>query len=330
MDASPGSPRLITDVQFSVVRKGYDPDEVDNFLEKLSEAVGKLQAQLRQSAALADSAEVRVAEAMRAREEAESRLAALQAGSGAAVVPLVNRASEEDAEAASSVLVMAQRTADATVNEARASAAQMIADAEAEASRLLATAQSQADEAFRELERRRATLSADNEALDAFLTEQRAVLAAGVARIQSVLDDPSALRLAPSPVGPPEPGSFVAPASVPPKAETPPSITPPPAAAVAPTVSKSEPVEPPVSSPPTDPSPVVRPAPGHSSSPAMVTAEDLEPSPMFGDAPVEPGPPTEAVSIFDVTEDFLAEGDDADEAMRRFFDADFDDDRFGR
>ena len=50
------------------------------------------------------------------------------------------------------------------------------------------------------------------------------------------------------------------------------------------------------------------------------------------DHPEPVGPPTELVTVFDLEDEFLAEDDeDADDAMRRFFDADFGDEpRFER
>jgi len=53
METTPGTPHLLTDVRFSVSRKGYDPDEVDNFLERVSAAVAQLQDKLRQATASA-------------------------------------------------------------------------------------------------------------------------------------------------------------------------------------------------------------------------------------------------------------------------------------
>lgn len=306
MDATPGTPHLLTDVRFSVSRKGYDPDEVDNFLERVSAAVAQLQDKLRQATADAETAKAREQEAVRAQTQLKGRIAELESGGAvqvvaAPVVPIITRSGDEEAEAAASVLVMAQRTADSTVNEARTNSAQMLIEAEQEASRILGVARVQADESLRDLERARNNLAADNAALEAFVNEQRAVLAGGVSRIQAVLDDPSALRVSPAPVA-------VAP------------ITP--VAAVA-TPVQDAPV----------PEPVEEPA-----DVAIVTVDDLDdsaPAKLFPseENPVDSGPPTAAVSIFDANEDdFLSDSDDdADAAMRRFFDADFEDDeRFGR
>jgi cell division initiation protein len=205
MDATPGTPHLLTDVRFSVSRKGYDPDEVDNFLERVSAAVAQLQDKLRQATADAETAKAREQEAVRAQTQLKGRIAELESGGAvqvvaAPVVPIITRSGDEEAEAAASVLVMAQRTADSTVNEARTNSAQMLIEAEQEASRILGVARVQADESLRDLERARNNLAADNAALEAFVNEQRAVLAGGVSRIQAVLDDPSALRVSPAPV----------------------------------------------------------------------------------------------------------------------------------
>jgi cell division initiation protein len=313
MEATPGTPHLLTDVRFSVSRKGYDPDEVDNFLERVSAAVAQLQDKLRQATTDAEAAKAREHEAQRAVAQFKARIADLEAGGAIAVVaapvvPIITRSGDEEAEAAASVLVMAQRTADSTVNEARTSSAQMLVDAEQEASRILGVARAQADEAIRDLERTRNNLAADNAALEAFVNEQRAVLTGGVSRIQAVLDDPSALRVSPAPVA-------AAPVVI---------IEPAPATVPVVEVAAAE-------FRPVDVSEEL-------SDSAIITTEEIEnngPAKLFPSERSEAGSgsPTESVSIFQTDDDaFLADSDDdADAAMRRFFDADFEDDeRFGR
>ena len=300
METTPGTPHLLTDVRFSVSRKGYDPDEVDNFLERVSAAVAQLQDKLRQATATAEAAEARAADAVRTESRLQARIAELESGAAApasaVVAPLRSVDPTLEAEQASSVLVMAQRTADATVNEARTNAAQMLSESEVEASRILAAAKAQADEAIRDLERTRRELAADNAALDAFLAEQRAVISNGLSRIQAVLDDPAALRIGAPPV----------------------DLDPPVAASAAPAPVVAD-VR--VSSP--DPEPEVF---------QPVLAEDSgwnpDPSPtgLFSDDGDGGGLSTAAVPTID--DEFLSDDDDdADAAMRRFFDADFDDDR---
>ena len=81
-----GTPHLLTDVRFSVARKGYDPDEVDNFLERVSAAVAQLQEKLRHATAAQEAAETRAADAIRNESRLQSRIAELEASGGAPVV----------------------------------------------------------------------------------------------------------------------------------------------------------------------------------------------------------------------------------------------------
>lgn len=298
METTPGTPHLLTDVRFSVSRKGYDPDEVDNFLERVSAAVAQLQDKLRQATSMAEAAEARAADAVRSESRLQARISELESGvavstAPAVVAPIRTVDPSIDAEQASSVLVMAQRTADATINEARTNAAQMLTESEVEASRILSAAKAQADEALRDLDNARRELAADNAALEAFLAEQRAVIANGLSRIQAVIDDPAALRVGTPPV------EFASPTAIEP------GPAPVPAAPVR--VQEPEVFQP-------------------------VLADDSSWSPetsttgLFADNDSDSGPATAAVPALD--DEFLAEDDDdADAAMRRFFDADFDDDR---
>jgi cell division initiation protein len=327
MESTSGTPHLLTDVRFSVARKGYDPDEVDNFLERVSAAVAQLQDKLRQATADAEAAEGRAAEASRQQTILQARVDKLEddlATAGAAPAAAPARAPEDDAAEASKVLVLAQRTADAAVAEARATASQRVAEADAEAARILAAARTEADESasrqrealaaeVRSLEESRAKLAGDIAALDRYLDDQRTSLGGALDRIRAVLDDPSALRLGAAPVT-----STV---------EVPSEPT---AVAV---------VEP-------EPEPEREPEPEPEPEPVTVVIEDdIEvvddapepeaPSSLFArdEQHVPADPPTSPVAVFDAEaveaeEQFLG-GDDpeADAAMRRFFEADLEDDQ---
>jgi cell division initiation protein len=293
------TPQLLTDIQFKVARKGYDPTEVDAFLERLSGAVAQMQDRLRQANAVAESAERRAADAERALSSLQARITELESGtvgSASSVSP------EVEAEQAASVLAMAQRTADAVVNDARTSAAKLVSDAESEASNIVRDAQATAEASIGDLDARRRNLQADAVALEAFLAEQRASLSADVSRIQAVLDDPRALRVAPLP------DSDAADSD-----------------AIDDDEQFAEPVVP-SSDFPTMATPVVE--------STLVTRDDIAET----TSDTAAGGATGA-KLFDADADdddenaqlFGATDDDADEAMRKFFDADFeDDDRFGR
>ena len=299
METTPGTPHLLTDVRFSVSRKGYDPDEVDNFLERVSAAVAQLQDKLRQATSTAEAAEARAADAVRNESRLQARISELETGVAAAptpavVAPIRSVDPSIDAEQASSVLVMAQRTADATINEARTNAAQMLTESEVEASRILSAAKTQTDDALRDLDKTRRELAADNAALEAFLSEQRAVIANGLSRIQAVIDDPTALRVGTPPV------EFASPSVIQEPTPAPAPVAP---------VRVPEPE-------------VFQPVLADESS----WTPESSSAGLFADDEADSGPATAAVPALD--DEFLAEDDDdADAAMRRFFDADFDDDR---
>jgi len=342
MESTTGTPHLLTDVRFTVARKGYDPDEVDNFLERVSAAVAQLQEKLRQATANAEAADGRATEAARAQtllqakvDKLEGDLASARTEAPAAAPA---RSTEDDAAEVSKVLVLAQRTADAAVAEARASATQTVADADAEAKRIVTAARSEADETaarqreavaaeVQSLEESRAKLSGDIAALDRYLDDQRSSLTGALERIRTVLEDPSSLRLANAPVTshmevPPDEPVVVASAAPPHDAE--------------PTIDLSSTAE-----------PEIAPASEVTSShgtPAADPVHDVPPTAnsLFGahDAPSGAAPVvagTGPVAVFDAEaeeaeERFLGPGDEeSDAAMRRFFEADFEDDqRFGR
>jgi DivIVA domain-containing protein len=111
------NPQRIRDTRFKPAKRGYDPAEVDAFLE---EAAASLEAAQNDATAMEARARAAVA-----------RLQELsQAGGETGAAP---RASVDESETISRTLLLAQRTADAT-----------IADAQTEADRLLEAARDQA------------------------------------------------------------------------------------------------------------------------------------------------------------------------------------------
>ena len=212
-----GTPHLLTDVKFSERRRGYDPEEVDNFLERVSSAVAQLQDKLREATARAEEADARVADAKRAQATAESELARAGSNSVPPVVSVASADPEADADKASKILLMAQRTADATIDDAnstaqqtlsdaRTTAAGLVAEAEAEAQTTKADAQREADELIeqrrsvvvrevRDLEELKTTVQSDIDVLGAHLDDQRARIRRGVEALALVLDDPDGLRV---------------------------------------------------------------------------------------------------------------------------------------
>jgi len=211
------TPHLLTDVKFSERRKGYDPEEVDNFLERVSTAVAQLQDKLREATTRAEEADTKIADAEKSRTVAEAQVEKLKADLAQAPVG----GGHADVDSASKVLLLAQKTADAAIEEANATAAKTVADAKAKALTVVAEAEQDAErvrtdarrqadqlvqerstavlEEVRGLEDVRDQLNRDVEALNRHLDEQRAAVRGGIESLQRVIDDPSALRSAPTP-----------------------------------------------------------------------------------------------------------------------------------
>ncbi len=330
--AMDGTPRLLTDVRFSERRRGYDPEEVDNFLEKVSAAVAQLQEKLRQATITAEEADARVAAAQRAQAAAEQELEVLRAtGSNQISVAPAPADSAADVERASSILLMAQRTADATIEEARTKAASILRDSESEADRVRSEAQEAASAAVHDLEGRREELRADVDALQAWLEEQRRQLRSGIEALQQLVDDPAVLNARALPLlrstrfeqgaaGEPHPGPEEVVEAGPPTQ-------------LVEAAELFEEVE--ETSGPIPVSPV-EPAPIQASAPPEPQPDAVEvPVPPAPEPPAPPAPPAPPSSVPAggpaVDADPLGPADEeADAAMRAFFENDFgDDDRHG-
>jgi DivIVA domain-containing protein len=116
------SPAAITGVEFDQVRKGYDPEQVRSFLNQIARGVESMKGQLAEEQNRTRQAQARLAEAASVARPAETA----------------------DAESISRALVLAQRTADAAIAEARAQAASIVAAAEERAQGLANDAEAKA------------------------------------------------------------------------------------------------------------------------------------------------------------------------------------------
>lgn len=214
--------RVLHDAEFREAKRGYHTQDVDEFLERLAIAVDRQDAALREARQRLAAAEQRAA-------EAERRLEELQRGGAP---------SSDADETLKRTLVLAQRTADAAIREAEERAARMVAAAEDEAARLLAEAQEATAQAYadaeeearraqhaartrvlhelQELEATREQLRADVELYEQHIEEQRERLRVAMRELQTIIEDPAALRAAPvpeaTPVHIPEPQPEPAPA----------------------------------------------------------------------------------------------------------------------
>ena len=136
----------IQNVSFSIDRKGYDVDEVDVFLEHVAEEVAAMNKQIEDlEDALAEAQSKKEAPAASAPEapaapapaadvaEYEKRIADLEA-------QLAEKTANDSA--ISQALIVAQRSADDILSNARAEASGIIKDADEEADRIIGKAES--------------------------------------------------------------------------------------------------------------------------------------------------------------------------------------------
>lgn len=223
------TPQVINEVEFHQRMRGYDPDEVDDFLERVAVAVSRLHDEVGQARGRIAAAEQRAADAERRGRDAGDGGSAFahrappepasERGGGDAAP-----ASADDATAAAQAefetlkrtLVLAQRTADAAIREADEEAARTTAAAQARADGLLAEASSEAHRMVRAaeqdarkahedtrlrlikevgaLESARDALKGDVGTFERHIDEQRTRLRGTVTELQRLLDDPGRLR----------------------------------------------------------------------------------------------------------------------------------------
>jgi len=132
------SPQTVRNTSFRVVKKGYDPDEVDAFKDQVATVVETAQNQ-------ATAMEARARAAVAKLQEVTS-----QVGAAPAPVQASAPAVAGDTEVISRTLLLAQRTADAAVAEARREAELLLSSAREEAGRVLDSAKGIASKAVDE------------------------------------------------------------------------------------------------------------------------------------------------------------------------------------
>ena len=122
-------------VEFRLGLRGYDVDEVDDYLEKVAVEADAMQEQLRQATDRLRQAADRIAQLEANRPEPAAEVAA--PAPEATPIPAVAAATTDSLQR---TLEMAQRFVDQTKQESEAEAARVVADANAEAARLKAEA----------------------------------------------------------------------------------------------------------------------------------------------------------------------------------------------
>lgn len=197
------SAQTIRTAEFTTVKKGYDPDEVDAFRDEVAAAFEAAQSQ---AAAMESRARAAVARLQEVSQQAAAsgREAATPSGGVAVAQP------SGDTEVISRTLLLAQRTADSTVAEARAEAKALTSSAREEASRVVDDARAlttkMVDEAKVEARRskedeiaraenevqallaRRDFLLADVDQLEQYIQAQRERLRDTAVELQDIVD----------------------------------------------------------------------------------------------------------------------------------------------
>lgn len=204
--------RLLEQAEFSRTKRGYAPEEVDDFLDRAVAMATKVEARLTQAMAQ-EKADPAPTEPDQVDVEAEvARRVEVALAEQAAKAPATPEAPDDDEaiDEVSRTLVLAQRTADAAVKEAREDAARLLADAEGRVAEAKADLAKQMDGERSEAQRRlgeeiavlegaREALRSDVGVLERHVEEQRNQLRSTVNELQRLLDDPAGFRLAPSP-----------------------------------------------------------------------------------------------------------------------------------
>jgi DivIVA domain-containing protein len=191
---------LLDNAAFREAKKGYNTQDVDEFIEQVKVEYQRHEALVREARQRAEAVDARVAEAERRAAEAEQRALT----------------TTDDDDMLKRTLVLAQRTADAAIKEAEEQASRTLSSAQDQAARMLAdaqeaTARARADaetearraqeeartrvlSELRDLEAARDQLHADVDTLERHLEEQRDRIRLSTRELQRLLDDPAALR----------------------------------------------------------------------------------------------------------------------------------------
>src|SRR5918994_1649476 len=133
------NPQLIRETRFKQAKRGYDPAEVESFLEEAAAALETAQNEATAMEAKARAAVARLQELSRQAGDAPSGEAAAEAPPAD-----VARTHVDESETISRTLLLAQRTADTTVAEAQAEADRLLSSARDDAAANLDKARAEA------------------------------------------------------------------------------------------------------------------------------------------------------------------------------------------
>ena len=203
------TPQSVRATGFKTVRKGYDPAEVDGFKDRVASAIESAQ---NQATAMEARARAAVAKLQELTQSGAAKEESATPAAGAAA-PAQEQAPQEqapeaakraelgsdDAETISRTLLLAQRTADTTVAEAKAEAAAILVAARAEATKIVddakvegrkanETERIRAENEVQALVARRDFLVGDVDSLEQHIVTQRERLRDTASALQEMID----------------------------------------------------------------------------------------------------------------------------------------------
>lgn len=187
------SPQLLREVEFREQWRGYNPDEVDDFLERLAVALEEVQARLRETADRATHAERRILDASGDDDELRRTLVLARRTADAAL--------EEARAEAGEIVAEAERRAEELRSDAERVSVQLREEAERHAAQVRAEAESRAEAELGELADRRRQLAGEADALQAYVNDQRHRLHQELREQLAWIEQPGRLEM-PAPPGP--------------------------------------------------------------------------------------------------------------------------------
>ncbi len=212
------------EIEFHERYRGYDPDEVDAFVDRVARAAAEMRGRIAELHERVDAAEARgggVGTHSDAEETLTRTLVLAQRTADAAIAEARQEADRMTADAATSaqaILSAAEAEAQMTLRDAQAEAADslkaaddraglilaeaetdrraMVAAAEAEAAEAASTERTRLAAEVSELHEYRAFLADDIEILERHLTEERHRLTSSLSALTDLLESPEAFRVA--------------------------------------------------------------------------------------------------------------------------------------
>jgi len=151
---------------FATVRRGFDPDQVRDYLGQVADQVEKLEARLREASMAADAAQA-------------TRVAETQKESPDPYAEVAGRVAE--------LLRSADRQAQSLVTEAGSEARRLLEEARAEADRVKLDAQSRAEQARAAGEEALASAKREAEEMLSSLTQRRDALVSDLGKVRKLL-----------------------------------------------------------------------------------------------------------------------------------------------